>query len=147
MTRTSNLYRWINPNFRACIHNCFLYAPQFQNARLKQLKSLYRTVKENQRWHSLQYHHSHHFTVDRNWSKRVVAFQYKTWQFWVNVPHSLQKVLRIYIKNLKLNSTPWPQSESELYRSSDLRLSVKLVPTFDGRVATWSAWRIPTVVF
>jgi hypothetical protein len=30
----------------------------------------------------------------------------------------------------KLNSTPWPESASELYRPSDRRLSAKLVPTF-----------------
>jgi hypothetical protein len=29
-----------------------------------------------------------------------------------------------------LNWTPWPESASELYRSSDRRLSAKLVPTF-----------------
>jgi hypothetical protein len=29
-----------------------------------------------------------------------------------------------------LKKTPWPQSASELYRPSDRRLSVKLVPTF-----------------
>jgi hypothetical protein len=36
---------------------------------------------------------------------------------------------------LKNNSTPWPQSESELYRPSDRRLSAKLVPTFADRMA------------
>jgi hypothetical protein len=29
--------------------------------------------------------------------------------------------------------TPWPQSASELYRPSDRRMSVKLVPTFSDR--------------
>jgi hypothetical protein len=46
------------------------------------------------------------------------------------------------------NKIPWPQSVSELYRPSDRRFSAKLVSTFlriDG--ATWSVWRIPTVVF
>jgi hypothetical protein len=31
--------------------------------------------------------------------------------------------------------TPWPESASEPYRSSDLRLSPKLVPTFADRGA------------
>jgi hypothetical protein len=30
--------------------------------------------------------------------------------------------------------TPWPESESELYRLSDPRLSAKLVPTFAARM-------------
>jgi hypothetical protein len=29
--------------------------------------------------------------------------------------------------------TPWPESENEPYRPSDLRLSAKLVPTFADR--------------
>jgi hypothetical protein len=29
--------------------------------------------------------------------------------------------------------TPWPESEGELYLSSDRRLSTKLMPTFEGR--------------
>jgi hypothetical protein len=29
--------------------------------------------------------------------------------------------------------TPWPESASELYRPSDLRMSAKLVPTFADR--------------
>jgi hypothetical protein len=36
-------------------------------------------------------------------------------------------VTPLYISGLK---TPWPESESELYRPSDRRLSAKLVPTF-----------------
>jgi hypothetical protein len=31
------------------------------------------------------------------------------------------------------NETPWPESESELYRPRDRRLSAKLVPTFADR--------------
>jgi hypothetical protein len=34
---------------------------------------------------------------------------------------------------IKKNWTPWPESTSELYRSSDRRLSAKLVPTFADR--------------
>jgi hypothetical protein len=33
----------------------------------------------------------------------------------------------------KTKQTPWPQSASELYRPSDSRLLVKLVPTFADR--------------
>jgi hypothetical protein len=33
----------------------------------------------------------------------------------------------------KLNYTPWPEYASELYRSSDRRLSAKLVPSFADR--------------
>jgi hypothetical protein len=33
----------------------------------------------------------------------------------------------------KNKQTPWPESTSELYRPSDLRLSAKLVPTFADR--------------
>jgi hypothetical protein len=38
----------------------------------------------------------------------------------------------IFIQGLRQlkNQTPWPESASELYRQSDRRLSVKLVPTF-----------------
>jgi hypothetical protein len=34
-----------------------------------------------------------------------------------------------YINNNNI-ITPWPESESELYRTSDSSLSAKLVPTF-----------------
>jgi hypothetical protein len=34
--------------------------------------------------------------------------------------------------------TPWPESESELYRPSDGRLPAKLVPTFADRRASRS---------
>jgi hypothetical protein len=37
------------------------------------------------------------------------------------------------IKDTKTNKPPWPESASELYRPSDRRLSVKLVPTFSDR--------------
>jgi hypothetical protein len=40
---------------------------------------------------------------------------------------------------LLIYSTLWPESASELYRPSDRRLSVKLVPTLAARCATWSA--------
>jgi hypothetical protein len=44
-------------------------------------------------------------------------------------------------------TTPWPQSASELYRSSDRRLSVKLVPASSGwRGVTWLVRLIPTTV-
>jgi hypothetical protein len=36
-------------------------------------------------------------------------------------------------KKKKKKKTPWPESTSEQYRPSDLRLSVKLVPTFADR--------------
>jgi hypothetical protein len=32
-----------------------------------------------------------------------------------------------------ITKIPWPESASELYRPSDSRLSVKLVPTFEDR--------------
>jgi CBS-domain-containing membrane protein len=32
-----------------------------------------------------------------------------------------------------INSTPWPESASELYRPSDRRLAMKLVPDFADR--------------
>jgi CBS-domain-containing membrane protein len=32
-----------------------------------------------------------------------------------------------------MNSTPWPEPASELYRPSDSSLSAKLVPTFADR--------------
>jgi hypothetical protein len=35
--------------------------------------------------------------------------------------------------SLSLNLTPWPESASELYRPSDRRLSVKLMPIFADR--------------
>jgi hypothetical protein len=38
------------------------------------------------------------------------------------------------IQKFKNFITPWPWSESELYRPSDRRLSAKLVPTFADRV-------------
>jgi hypothetical protein len=41
---------------------------------------------------------------------------------------------QLLIRTDPKNSTPWPESESELYRPSDRRLSVKLVPTFASRV-------------
>jgi hypothetical protein len=41
--------------------------------------------------------------------------------------------------------TPWPESASYLYRTSDRRLSTKLVLTFED--FAWSARRIPTAVF
>jgi hypothetical protein len=34
---------------------------------------------------------------------------------------------------LNNNTTPWPESATELYRSSDRRLSAKLAPTFPDR--------------
>jgi hypothetical protein len=34
---------------------------------------------------------------------------------------------------IQKTKTPWPESASELYRSSDSRLSAKLVPTFADR--------------
>jgi hypothetical protein len=37
--------------------------------------------------------------------------------------------------HLTKKKTPWPESESELYRPSDRRSSAKLVPTFEGRGA------------
>jgi hypothetical protein len=43
-------------------------------------------------------------------------------------------IVQIHASILKLNnSTPWPESGSELYRPSDRRLSAKLVPTFSDR--------------
>jgi hypothetical protein len=39
-----------------------------------------------------------------------------------------QKVISV-----KISTTPWPESASELYRPSDRRLSTKLVPTFAHR--------------
>jgi hypothetical protein len=41
-------------------------------------------------------------------------------------------ILASYFRT-KLNYTPWPEFASELYRSSDRRLSAKLVPTFAER--------------
>jgi hypothetical protein len=48
----------------------------------------------------------------------------------VHVHHSgvREDILGVYPKQ-----TPWPESENELYRPSDRRLSVKLVPTFADR--------------
>jgi hypothetical protein len=41
---------------------------------------------------------------------------------------------RMYlVRQQKLIKTPWPESASELYRQSDLRLSAKLVQTFADR--------------
>jgi hypothetical protein len=40
------------------------------------------------------------------------------WETGTNIQHAGKK------------KTPWPESESELYRLSDRSLSVKLVPTF-----------------
>jgi hypothetical protein len=37
------------------------------------------------------------------------------------------------ISSFRTRRTPWHESESELYRPSDSRLSAKLVPTFVGR--------------
>jgi hypothetical protein len=42
------------------------------------------------------------------------------------------KIANIFVKPIPTkqnNHTPWPESESELYRPSDHRLSAKLVPT------------------
>jgi hypothetical protein len=39
----------------------------------------------------------------------------------------------IAVAHKKQKKTPWPESASELYRPSDRRLSVKLVPTFADR--------------
>jgi hypothetical protein len=36
-------------------------------------------------------------------------------------------------KTQKQNETPWPESASELHLPSDLRLSAKLVPSFEDR--------------
>jgi hypothetical protein len=41
--------------------------------------------------------------------------------------------LNYSISNQKNKQTRWPESESELYRPSDRRLSAKLVPTFADR--------------
>jgi hypothetical protein len=41
------------------------------------------------------------------------------------------------------NKTQSPESASELYRSSDRRLSAKLVPTLRTVDVAWSARRIP----
>jgi hypothetical protein len=38
-----------------------------------------------------------------------------------------------YWRPLHKNLTPWSESENELYRTSDRRLSAKLVPTFADR--------------
>jgi hypothetical protein len=37
------------------------------------------------------------------------------------------------LRLFSLKQTPWPESTSELYRPSDRRVSVKLVPPFAGR--------------
>jgi hypothetical protein len=50
-----------------------------------------------------------------------------------------------YDNNIK-KKTPWPESTSELYRPSDIRLPAKLFPTFEDSGA-WSPWPIPTAVF
>jgi hypothetical protein len=65
----------------------------------------------------------------------------------------LKDVIRIFHNEMKdkhypycpahpqgLNWTPWPESESELYRQSDRRLSAKLVPNFADRV-----WNVVSV--
>jgi NADH:ubiquinone oxidoreductase subunit 5 (subunit L)/multisubunit Na+/H+ antiporter MnhA subunit len=39
----------------------------------------------------------------------------------------------LILEMVSLTKTPWPASASELYRSSDRRLSAKLVPTFADR--------------
>jgi hypothetical protein len=45
--------------------------------------------------------------------------------------------LSFSVRNVSLclppNTTPWPESASDLYRPSDRRLSAKLVPTFADR--------------
>jgi hypothetical protein len=43
------------------------------------------------------------------------------------------KYCSIYTKQTKKQQTPWPESASELYRTSDSRFSAKLVPTFADR--------------
>jgi hypothetical protein len=43
-------------------------------------------------------------------------------------------------KAMKIKQTPWPESARELYRTSERRLSVKVVPTFYGQ-RTWRAQR------
>jgi hypothetical protein len=46
-----------------------------------------------------------------------------------SIGHQLRTLVTSNIKPLSYK-TPWPESASELYRSSDRRFSVKLVPTF-----------------
>jgi hypothetical protein len=48
-----------------------------------------------------------------------------------NVWHRIIRVIIIII--IIIIITPWPQSASELYRSSDRRTSANLVPTFEDR--------------
>jgi hypothetical protein len=51
------------------------------------------------------------------------------------------------LHNLYSKLTPWPESASEIYRPSDLRLSAKLVPTFDDtRVSRSQRGGSPTAV-
>jgi hypothetical protein len=37
------------------------------------------------------------------------------------------------LTSIRINLTPWSESDSEVYGPSDLRLSAKLVPTFADR--------------
>jgi hypothetical protein len=46
---------------------------------------------------------------------------------WIEWTHKIVVALQL-TKNKKKNWTPWPESASKLYRSSDRRLSAKLVP-------------------
>jgi hypothetical protein len=54
----------------------------------------------------------------------------KSRERWLSKSVSLQVVT---VVDLTLNVTPWPQSESEVYRSNNRCLSAKLVPTFAYR--------------
>jgi hypothetical protein len=42
-------------------------------------------------------------------------------------------VTNAFFRHAKNKQTPWPESASELYRSSDLHFSAKLVTNFAGR--------------
>jgi hypothetical protein len=69
-----------------------------------------------------------------------VPFRLKDWQISLNLPFRLNyeyiHVLSLHrncIDGKQTKQTPWPESESELYRPSDRRLSAKLVPIFADR--------------
>jgi hypothetical protein len=49
------------------------------------------------------------------------------------IPSPARKMLPEYSLQHKKLNTPWPESESELYRPSDRRLSAKLEPTCEDR--------------
>jgi hypothetical protein len=79
-----------------------------------------------------------------NWILTILPIYYSASliEFW---PHRSSKSSLSSNDPVKENQTPWPESASELYRPSDLRLSVKLVPTFDDwgcHVAVFSASRL-----